>query len=65
MVQAPPAFLKAAGAPAEVVRPEAIAPWLKQRNPAFEHMTPIQVIEVGEIDRLWQMVHHMGADTAD
>ena len=50
---------------AEVVKPEAIAPWLKQRNPAFDQMTPMQVIEVGEIDRLWRMVHHLSADTAD
>jgi hypothetical protein len=48
---------------AEVVKVEAIPTWLKTRNPAFENMTPIQVIEVGEIDRLWQMVHHMGSDS--
>jgi len=50
---------------AEVVKPEAIGPWLKERNPAFEKMTPMQVIEVGEIDRLWQMVHRMGSDSVD
>jgi len=50
---------------AEIVTPEAIAPWLRERNPAFDNMTPIQVIEVGEIDRLWQMVYHMGSDVAD
>lgn len=50
---------------AEVVKSEAISPWLKTRNPAFEQMTPIQVIEVGEIDRLWRMVHHMSSDSAD
>lgn len=49
----------------EVVKPEAIAPWLRERNPAFDNMTPMQVIEVGEIDRLWQMVYHMSADSAD
>jgi hypothetical protein len=50
---------------AEVVDVKAIAPWLRTRNPAFESMTPLQVIEVGEIDRLWQMVHHMGSDSID
>ncbi|MDB5302223.1 MAG: hypothetical protein JWO87_3886 [Phycisphaerales bacterium] len=50
---------------AQVVKPEAISPWLKTRNPAFENMTPIQVIEVGEIDRLWRMVHHMSSDSVD
>ena len=49
----------------EVVKPEAIAPWLRERNPAFSNMTPIQVIEVGEINRLWQMVYHMSSDTAE
>lgn len=50
---------------AEVVKVDAIAAWLKTRNPAFDNMTPIQVIEVGEIDRLWQMVYHMSSDSAD
>jgi|SRR5665213_1267421 len=47
---------------AQVVKVEAISGWLKTRNPAFENMTPIQVIEVGEIDRLWQMVYSLGSD---
>lgn len=46
---------------AEVVKIEAIPAWLKKRNPAFNNMTPLQVIEVGEIDRLWQMVYAMGS----
>lgn len=50
---------------AEVIKPDAIAPWLKARNPAFENMTPMQVIELGEIDRLWQMVHQMSSDSAE
>jgi len=25
------------------VKPEAIAPWLRERNPAFSNMTPMQV----------------------
>jgi DNA-binding transcriptional regulator YiaG len=50
---------------ADVVKVEAIPAWLKTRNPAFENMTPIQVIEVGEIDRLWQMVYAMGSDSLD
>jgi DNA-binding transcriptional regulator YiaG len=50
---------------AEAVKSEAISSWLKTRNPAFENMTPIQVIEVGEIDRLWRMVHHMSSDSVD
>lgn len=48
---------------AEVVKVEAIPGWLKTRNPNFDNMTPIQVIEVGEIDRLWQMVYALGSDS--
>jgi len=47
---------------AQVVKVEEISGWLKTRNPVFENMTPIQVIEVGEIDRLWQMVYSLGSD---
>jgi hypothetical protein len=50
---------------AEVVKVDAISTWLKTRNPALENMTPLQVIEVGEIDRLWQMVYKLGSDALD
>jgi len=45
----------------EIVKRENIPHWLHQRNPAFGNLTPLQVIEVGEMDRLWAMVHDMGA----
>ena len=45
----------------EIVKRERIPHWLHQRNPAFGNLTPLQVIEVGEMDRLWAMVHDMGA----
>jgi hypothetical protein len=32
-------------------------------NDSFGGVTPIQVIEVGEIDRLWQMVDQMSTDS--
>jgi len=50
---------------ATLVPVHEIAPWLKVRNPAFDNMTPLQVIEVGEMDRLWQMVHALGSDALD
>ncbi len=31
--------------------------WLKTPNDGFDGSTPIQVIERGEIDRLWRMIH--------
>jgi len=45
----------------EIVQRERIPHWLHQRNPAFGNLTPLQVIEVGEMDRLWAMVHDLGA----
>jgi DNA-binding transcriptional regulator YiaG len=50
---------------AQVVTADAIPNWLRQPNPAFDGITPIQVIELGEIDRLWHMVHIMASDTLD
>lgn len=37
----------------------AIGPWLKEPNPAFDGSTPLQVIERGEVDRLWRMIHEL------
>jgi hypothetical protein len=50
---------------ARVVKADAIPTWLKTRNPAFSNMTPMQVIEVGEIDQLWQMLYALGSDTLE
>jgi DNA-binding transcriptional regulator YiaG len=46
---------------AQIVKPESIPAWLHQRNPAFDHLTPLQVIELGEMDRLWAMVHDLAS----
>ncbi len=46
---------------AEIVKRESIPEWLHQPNPAFGPLTPLQVIELGEIDRLWAMVHDLGS----
>ena len=45
----------------EMVRPEEIPDWLRKPNAAFNSLTPLQVIELGEIDRLWEMVYEMGS----
>ena len=49
---------------AEIVKPESIPRWLHQPNPAFNRLTPLQVIELGEIDRLWAMVHDFASGQA-
>ncbi len=42
-----------------LVAKEALGPWLKESNPAFDGSTPLQVIERGEVDRLWRMIHEL------
>ena len=43
----------------KLVSPEAIGPWLKEPNPAFDGSTPLQVIKRGETDRIWRMVYEL------
>lgn len=38
---------------------EQLATWLKAPNTAFGGSQPIQVIERGEIDRVWRMVYFL------
>lgn len=42
---------------ARVIRPEFIGPWLLKPNQAFQGLKPLEVVERGEIDRLWQMIY--------
>ncbi len=44
---------------AEVVRPEEIPQWLDAPNDAFGGLKPLEVIERGEIDRLWNMIYYL------
>jgi DNA-binding transcriptional regulator YiaG len=46
---------------AEIVKRESIPQWLHKPNDAFAPLTPLQVIELGEIDRLWAMVHDLAS----
>jgi transcriptional regulator with XRE-family HTH domain len=47
----------------EVIQKETIGPWLEQPNSAFEGLKPIEVIERGEVDRIWQMIYHLRSGT--
>ncbi len=40
----------------EVINDEALGPWMVRPNQAFDGLKPIEVIERGEVDRIWQMV---------
>ena len=39
-----------------VLGEEAIAEWLDAPNQAFDNLKPIEVIERGEVDRIWRMI---------
>ncbi len=41
---------------AGIMEAAALAEWLETPNDAFDGSTPLQLIERGESDRLWQMV---------
>ncbi len=42
-----------------VMQTDYVGEWLKTSNPAFENSTPLQVIERGEVDRIWNMIYHL------
>ncbi|MEX2389814.1 MAG: helix-turn-helix domain-containing protein [Phycisphaeraceae bacterium] len=44
---------------AEVVQEDAIGPWMEEPNEAFGRLKPLEVIERGEIDRLWAMIYDL------
>jgi transcriptional regulator with XRE-family HTH domain len=41
----------------ELMTPADLAKWFDAPNPGFDGSTPLQLVERGEIDRLWQMIH--------
>jgi hypothetical protein len=43
---------------AEVVRPEEVPHWLDTPNDGFGGLKPLEAIERGEIDGLWNMVYY-------
>ena len=53
--------LPAREALAEVIEPASIESWLQQPNPAFQGSTPLQLVERGEMDRLWRMLYELGS----
>jgi len=42
---------------ATVMRPAAVPGWLNTPNPAFDALKPLEVIERGQMDRIWRMIH--------
>jgi DNA-binding transcriptional regulator YiaG len=48
----------------EVIRRESLGHWLTTPNRAFDDLKPLEVIERGESDRLWQMVYLLRSGVA-
>ena len=49
---------------AELVEAAAIPEWLETPNDAFGGLKPLEVIERGEIDRLWDMIFYLESGVA-
>jgi len=43
---------------ARLMQPRDVGRWLKEPNPAFDGSTPVQVIERGQMDRIWRMLYY-------
>jgi len=44
---------------ANVMNEDFVGEWLNAPNPAFEGLKPLEVIERGEVDRLWRMIYQL------
>jgi DNA-binding transcriptional regulator YiaG len=42
-----------------VMKKSFVGEWLQTPNAAFRGLKPIEVIERGEIDRIWRMIHQL------
>ena len=40
-----------------LMKRKEVGKWLKEPNAAFDGSTPVQVIERGQIDRIWRMLY--------
>ena len=47
-----------------VMKPESIGEWLATPNAEFDGLKPLEVIERGEIDRLWDMIFYLESGVA-
>ena len=46
---------------AAIIKPQYIGEWLKTPSELFDGLSALEVIERGEIDRVWRMVYHIQA----
>ena len=43
---------------AEIMAPETIAEWLQTPNEWFDDNTPLETIDHGKIDKVWELIYH-------
>ena len=48
----------------ELVDAESLPNWFQAPNDAFDGLKPIEVVERGEMDRLWQMIYFLESGVA-
>jgi DNA-binding transcriptional regulator YiaG len=48
---------------AGIMREDFVGTWLASPNEAFDGLKPIEVVERGEIDRLWRMIYELQSGT--
>lgn len=48
---------------AEVIQKESLGQWILTPNQAFDGLRPLEVIERGQIDRLWEMLYFLRSGT--
>jgi len=46
---------------ARIMQADFVGEWLRTPNDAFDGLKPIEVIERGEVDRLWRMIYLLEA----
>jgi transcriptional regulator with XRE-family HTH domain len=46
-----------------VMKPEFIPQWLEAPNESFGGLKPLEVLERGEIDRIWALLFHLESGT--
>lgn len=46
---------------AQVIEPDDIGVWLRAANPYLQGFKPLELIERGEIDRIWHLMYVLGS----
>lgn len=49
---------------AQIIDPAEIGRWLQMPNPALNDLKPLEIIERGQSDRLWRMIHQLQSGEA-